>query len=402
MSSGPHHIFLVPGFFGFANLGDLKYFGHVEPVIHGALKHHGIDARIHHVRTLPTASVRKRATRLLQFIAESSAMNDGGPIHLVGHSSGGLDARLLVAAGASLHEALPADAIAARVLSVTSVCSPHYGTPMVSVFTTVVGPRLLQVLSLATMYVLRYGRLPLGVLLPMGKLLVRLDNVTGADPLDQLYDELLADFGDERQRTIREFFAEVGQDQSLIGQLMPEGMDVFNATTRDCEGVHYGCVIARARPPGVASTMAAGFGAYAQASHAFYVALSKLASRMPHDKAPMPTFDQVQAMRRAWGDVPGLEANDGIVPVLSQLWGEVVAAVTADHHDVIGHFDDTDRDPPHYDWLQSGSKFGRGEFEGLWSDVGAWIARRARAGQVMPTVRGQPSIRRRRARLTIP
>lgn len=367
-----HHVYLVPGFFGFANLGDLKYFGHVTNFLQAEFARQGIDAVVHNVRTSPTASLKKRAIRVLEAMIESSGSE--GPIHLIGHSSGGLDARLLVAAGASLTDELPADQYISRVRSVVSIATPHHGTPVVNVFLSLLGPRLLQLLSLATMYTLRYGKLPLGALVKMVGLLVRPDKAPGTDALDQLYDELLADFSDERRGAIREFFAEVGEDQSLLNQLLPAGMDVFNACTRDDPDVRYGCVIARSKPPGVSSTLAAGLSAYAQASHALYAALWNLAARTPQERAPRPTWEQIQALRAAWGDMPDRRDSDGLAPVLSQLHGEVIAAVRADHHDVIGHFDDTTHDPPHYDWLTSGSGFKRREFEALWSSVAGWIA----------------------------
>ena len=66
-----------------------------------------------------------------------------------------------------------------------------------------------------------------------------------------------------------------------------------------------------------------------------------------------------------------LEANDGVVPIRSQLWGTVVWAGLADHLDVLGHFRD-ERDPDavapelrHRDWLTSGSDFDRTRFTGL-------------------------------------
>ncbi len=377
MAATRQHVFLVPGFFGFANLGDLKYFAHVQEILEARLAERGIDAHVVQVKTAPTSSVKKRAQRLLQQMHEHAG-GDDAPIHLIGHSSGGLDARLLVAAGGSLSNDLPADELAGRVRSVVSVTSPHHGTPTAGFFMTVVGGRVLQILSLSMIYTLRYGKLPLSALVQMAGILIKLDSlVQPSDPLDQLYDDLLGDFSDERQREIREFFREVGSDQSLIGQLMPQAMETFNAVTRNDPAVRYGCVVARARAPGVGSTLAAGLSPYAQSSHALYVAIWNLASRHPQDKVPLPPVDHVRALQQAYGEVPDLKANDGMVPVLSQLWGEVVCCVNADHHDVIGHFDNPDHTPPHFDWITSGSGFRRSEFERLWSSVAQFVARPA-------------------------
>ena len=46
-----------------------------------------------------------------------------------------------------------------------------------------------------------------------------------------------------------------------------------------------------------------------------------------------------------------------------------------DHLDVIGHFHGPDHQPPHTDWLNTGSKFDRPEFERLWTSVARFIAR---------------------------
>jgi hypothetical protein len=74
-----------------------------------------------------------------------------------------------------------------------------------------------------------------------------------------------------------------------------------------------------------------------------------------------------------------LVANDGMVPTASQLWGEVIAGVWADHLDVIGHFDHPTHVPPHFDWLASGTGFTRLQFERLWTKVVAWLAVRGEA-----------------------
>ena len=50
-----HHAYLVPGFFGFANLGDLKYFGHVREFLLAAFARRGLALHIDVVATRPTA-----------------------------------------------------------------------------------------------------------------------------------------------------------------------------------------------------------------------------------------------------------------------------------------------------------------------------------------------------------
>src|SRR5687767_11521069 len=101
-----HDIYLVPGFFGFADLGGVTYFHHVREHLGAVLERAGIDARIHSVPTLPTASIRRRASLLLECVA-STADDAEAPIHLVGHSTGGLDTRLFATPGAALETDIP-------------------------------------------------------------------------------------------------------------------------------------------------------------------------------------------------------------------------------------------------------------------------------------------------------
>jgi hypothetical protein len=79
-------------------------------------------------------------------------------------------------------------------------------------------------------------------------------------------------------------------------------------------------------------------------------------------------------LRRAYGRIPDAAANDGIVPTLSQLHGELVSAVWADHHDVIGHFNRPGHVPPHFDWMASGTGFDRAQFEQVWTRVARFLA----------------------------
>jgi hypothetical protein len=234
---------------------------------------------------------------------------------------------------------------------------------------------LLRLLSVITVVVLRYGSLPLGVMVRLGALLARADDRLGFNKnlLDQLSDEILADFGPERRAELDAYLADVARDSALIPELTPAAMAVFNAACPDSPEVRYGCVVGRARPPGIAARIEHGLEPYAQFSATLYEVLYRLSERMPPEALPVPTPAQEDALRAVYTDLPAPGANDGIVPTGSQLWGEPVHVARADHLDTIGHFHQPGHQPPHYDWLITGTGFGRYDFEALWSDVARWI-----------------------------
>jgi hypothetical protein len=367
------HIYLVPGFLGFANLGRITYFGHVGRILTERLTAAGLEPHIHIVRTPPTASLPARAARLAEVI-DATARRGGAPIHLIGHSSGGLDVRLLTAPGVGLPTALDVERMAARVRTVVTVATPHHGTPLASFFTTLRGQQLLQLLSLSTIYVLNFGYLPLAALLWMGSLLVRFGGLAvDSDLLDELFGRLLEDFTVGRRRAVRELLRDVVRDQALMLQLTPEAMEVFNASVLPRPGIRYGAVVAQAARPSLLSTLRLGLDPAAQVTHALYSVLYRLIAAAPGRVSPKLAPDQARALRRAYRAMPSPDANDGIVPTLSQVWGHVVHATVADHLDVIGHFRDAAHDPPHVDWLVTGSGFNRGRFEALWADVARFL-----------------------------
>jgi triacylglycerol lipase len=366
-----HHVVLVPGFFGFANLGDFAYFGHVRDFLVDVGPALGLDGDIHVALTEPTSSLQRRAALLAETVSRLLEAR-GGHVSIIGHSSGGLDARLMVAPGVSLPTTVDVERCAARVRAVVTVATPHHGTPLAQHFTSLFGQKLLALLSLATVYTLRTGRLPIGFVLRLARLLRR----PGARPvgvLDQLFLQLLGDFSGKRRRAIEEFFRDVGSDQGLGAQLAPAMMEAFNASTPDRTGLRHGSVVTRARPPGVRTLVRAGFGPYAQATHALFAVLYRFAAGRPNDPPRLLAPGDAETLRRAYGRVPDHRANDGIVPTRSQLWGDVIAAMWADHHDVIGHFHRPTHVPRHFDWVASGTGFDRPQFESLWRKVATYL-----------------------------
>jgi triacylglycerol lipase len=374
---GPHHILLVPGFFGFANLGDFAYFGHVRDFLSDVGPGLGFDGDVHVALTEPTSTLQRRAALLAETV-DGLLKARAGQLSIVGHSSGGLDARLLVSPGVQLPTAVNVERCAASVRAVVTVASPHHGTPLAQHFTSLFGQKLLALLSLATVYTLRTGRLPIGFVLRLARLLRR----PGARPagvVDQLFLQLLGDFSGKRRRAIEEFFRTVGSDHGLGAQLSPTKMVAFNASTPDRAGVRYVSVVTRARAPGVRSLVRAGFGPYAQATHALFAVLYRFAAGRPGDPPKILLPAQAELLRSAYGRLPDHRANDGIVPTLSQVWGDVLCAVWADHHDVIGHFHRPMHVPRHFDWVASGTGFDRPQFEALWRTVAEALAGGAKA-----------------------
>ena len=116
-----HLVYLIPGFFGFANLGELMYFGHVRDFLEQELRRRALRAEVHAVLSHPTASIRTRAADVLATLQATADVEPGSVLHLIGHSTGGLDARLLVTPGARLGEGLTPEPYAARVKSVVCV-----------------------------------------------------------------------------------------------------------------------------------------------------------------------------------------------------------------------------------------------------------------------------------------
>jgi triacylglycerol lipase len=369
----PHHILLVPGFFGFANLGDFTYFGHVRNYIAEKGPELGIDGEVRVARTEPTASLARRAALLCEAV---STLLDESPGHvsLVGHSSGGLDARLMVTPGAVLPTPADVERCARSVRSVVTISTPHHGTPLAQFFGGMLGQQFLRLLSLVSIYTLRTGQLPISVGLRLARLL-RNPRSRPVGAVDQIFLELLGDFEEERRRAVEQFLEGVRSDQGLVSQISPAGMDVFNASTQDRPGLHYGSVVTQARAPGIRSLWGAGLNPSHQVTHALFVALYRLSASTAEGWMPRVTREDAAVLRMTYGRVPNAAANDGIVPTLSQIHGELLAAAWADHHDVIGHYNHPTHIPPHFDWMASGTGFDLPGFDRVWRRVANFAAK---------------------------
>jgi hypothetical protein len=358
--------------FGFGRLASYDYFVHLERALGDALRARGQEVATWVVDVAPTASVRRRAARLAELVARTS--NDGeGPIHLVGHSTGGVDARLVASPGVSLPCDEAALAWLPRLASVTTLSTPHHGTPLASFFATVSGQRMLYALSALTVIALTLGNPPLAAASALVVAIGRIDRALGLDlrVLDRATESLLRVLDDARSREVRAYLDEIGDDQGAMVQLMPEAMELYQASVRDRAGVAYQCTATMAPPPSPMNWVRAMTSPWGTLSTSIFAVLWGITSRLDerYPCADKDAGDAEAALTRAFGRAPGARANDGVVPLRSQLHGTVVWAGLADHLDVLGHFDGGraaaagDGEPAHVDWLHSGAKFDRDRFD---------------------------------------
>jgi triacylglycerol esterase/lipase EstA (alpha/beta hydrolase family) len=365
--SAVHRIYFVPGMFGFGKLAGYDYFTHVREALEQRFEAAGIPAAFEDVPAPPTSSLRYRSRVLATTVARSSSLDDG-PIHLVGHSTGGLDVRLLLSPSANL--GLPAELLAFRnrVASAVTVNTPHYGTPLASYFTTVSGTRVLYALSLLTVISLSLGDPPLSILSRVVAGVGNIDNLFGGNLklISRFTDSILRFVDKEGREEIHEFLSKVRVDQGGVVQLMPEAMDLFNAATENLLNVRYACVASAAPPPSSLRAARRVRSPYAALTAALYATLYQFTSQRPKVYPyARPSPRESELFRAGIDHEVNESSNDGIVPTLSMLWGELLWAGEADHLDVLGHFYDDVTPTSHTDWVTSGSRFTRQRFGAL-------------------------------------
>ena len=137
--------------------------------------------------------------------------------------------------------------------------------------------------------------------------------------------------------------------------------------------VRYGSVVIQGRPPSWRSAIELGLAPTSHGSYGLYRALYLLAAQMQSSEVPQPDRAQQETLARFFGEVPDIAANDGIVPTLSQIHGELVHLAWADHLDVVGHFGDARTNPPHVEWVTSRSNFELEDFRTLWQRAAGFL-----------------------------
>lgn len=365
----PVRIYLSPGMFGFAKLAAYDYFDHVKGALARRFRARGRETEIRVVEVHPTASIRRRAAKLTRLLAHTCG-TDAGPIHLVGHSTGGLDARLV--ASPSVHLDAQANQQLGwldRLCSVTTINTPHYGTPLATFFATAKGQQLLYAVSAITITALKLGAPPLAAASALVAALGRTGDSVGVELalIDNITESVSRALDEAASRDLRDWLRLVRGDQGGIVQLMPEAMDLFQAGVEDRPGVRYQCVASYAPRSRARDWVRALRSPWTAVSTVLFNLMYRVTAVQDERYPCGPPEDGAdEILRRMLGEVPDRGVSDGVVPLRSQVWGDPVWIGLGDHLDVVGHFPGPGG---HNDWLASGAGFDLVRFEAMMDRV---------------------------------
>jgi triacylglycerol lipase len=372
-------VILVPGFFGFGSFGrpgrpHILYFDHVIKALVAARPE--LAGRVHIHEPPPMGSLEARVRSLqdavLQRLGGALLRGDArGPrrprIHLVGHSTGGVDARLLANPRYRFHG--EDRALRGRLLqhlgTVVALSAPQHGTPIAESFMRGLPRLVLEGMSLATIMA-NAGRVTKRLGMPgIGLAYTLFQAVRPRPDVNGPVVDLLTGMDEETARQIERFRGMVMSDTRILRDLAPARMAALNERLGDRGARLVEIVTVAPRPSWTRG------GLRSLDRRAVYALCHAGAARRDFHPRTFPTGPWIAAR------APGTEreqvedaplANDGIVPASSQtLAGRAARIVLADHLDVVGHYEGR--------WnttlFKSGAGCGRREFAELWRFVAA-------------------------------
>jgi triacylglycerol lipase len=277
-AGAPYPVILVHGFSGWTDVGSVGYFHRVVDDFRAA----GVDVTAPALP--PYDDSADRAPVLARVVDDVLARTHKRKVHLIAHSQGGVDSRILIT------DLGYAD----RVASLTTISTPHRGTAVA------------DVAEIA----------PTGALNPAGELLAwLLGALEGAPPDEATW---LAD-GDVRAAYDPDLAASV---QSM----RPSTMEAFNATHPD--------------PPGVRIFSVAGVSNLLSLDQPECNDGVWGRSEARDVVDPFFAASGVYLSNTDGGTVLDPTPNDGLVTVASARWGLFLGCIPADHADEIGQVAD--------------------------------------------------------------
>lgn len=372
-----HAIVFVPGFFGFGSFGPpgapiIEYVKFARSVLRAELGTH-TPVIVH--QPPPTGPLSARAASLygkLESILREGI--DGQPItavHLVGHSTGGVDARLVTnprylwpgAPDASQRRAL-----IDRVRSVLTLSAPHRGTPLASNLS----PTMALAIPALWLGSIIAARGALTVAGHVGAIIETIEEliVRKCTPEAELIAKL-ADVDAQTAKDIRRFLDEVVRDHRLVGDLTVSAMTDLDRAISGHDHKHLYCFVTIAPQPDRSLAELIAIARH-PVRRTLYRLTHRLARGTPPSIARWPVGPWIL------GRPHGLRAddprsNDGIVPAWSQtIDGRAAGLIAADHLDVIGHYNGAG-----ISFMRSNSGFDTERFNALWRRIAAIIRERS-------------------------
>jgi len=375
-----HRVVLIPGFLGFNELGDFSYFARtVGQALADALAEadQGRKIEVDAVETVPAGSLDERQEVLLKQLNEIIREHPGARLHLVGHSTGGLDAELLT-------RTLPSGAKSTRrkgdarsaIRSVITLAAPLAGTSLadspLARFTAIdsLGDALRAPLSLL---LVRGPRALLGAGAALLRLLGRDESIGNA----------ISGFLHSGNVGVT-YLLSLLLSRDLIDDLAPKS--VTERMLRTTEDPALGAILRR-RFVTIARREPDASGAGVLFSLLYDTTAREAEEDDPSEQRVRTGLIARRQQLRVLGkgELPELKhsSSDGIVDTCRQVLpvsdasvtGEldrVVALVIADHIDVIGYYRGAgERDAG---FLTSGSDFGDAEFKALYAAVAEEVA----------------------------
>ncbi len=361
-------ILLVPGFLGFTKIGSVSYFDAVKKLL-------ATSSGVAHVfdrDTLPTGALWHRVAKLHRNV-EALLHAGYAPIHLIGHSTGGVDVRLLTN-DAYLWPGGPSgearEAMLSAIGRVVTISAPHHGAPIALAargglpggdpvrrarehpregggerIAPALAPRPLRALAAAV----AKGIWPDSRIAPL---------LRGAG------------LSAHEARDASRYLASIVADHPLADELTPPAMRVLNEHVAGGRQLPVSSFVTVSPPPSLP-----GLFRFAAGVPLLATPLQRIAYALAYENAlpcgaPLPKGPWI-------GPEPDVtayaeRAEDGVVPAASQaLKGEDVAGlVYGDHLDVVGHYDGEHGGETLFD---SGADFDDARMKGLWTAIGALV-----------------------------
>jgi hypothetical protein len=384
MTANRECILLVPGLFGFAQLGSIRYFDQVSDL----LGRFTPIADIQPLQPPPTGSIWRRVDYLHQRVLEKLAQG-ATRVHLVGHSTGGVDVRLLTNSryrwpgGPCGQERT---AYFDRIGAVVAMSAPQRGSPIATRLRGAM-EGLIPALFLASIAAkdgsqadfltgkIRdfFERDVLAVLTALSFWSHR----SGVKP------QAMPSMEATNAKAVIDYLDQIRHDHPLIHELTPLAMDLLNSHIQVAPGegereLPIASFVTVAPPPRLrlSDLGLTDFRWQARLEPAqrwFYAASYRETRVQPGQFGPLPHGPWIGGSPPPGIDEFAAVAQDAVVPAGSQtVTGTAEALVFGDHLDVVGHFPGREGGKTVFD---SGANFDDARMQLLWQAVGAVITR---------------------------